>query len=1469
MNILNNYFIKHQKMESEYKNTNYNRRIFNLIENDDEKRKNNESKIDFQIKSTKINDESIKLKEGKEIKINYKSKVGEVKDDCFFSAFLKLNYLLFDKSGNFKMKEKPKATRNIGKEKDILNDSQIRNKKSNFGINDFMFENYFIMISFIYIMINIFSKYKTYNNSYHLKFQIIIFIFINYFGNNSSKNKKYFINYTINIARNDRKYITKEKYINIKIEDYSKENDLNNILIHRTNCITKKLPIKEDKYKLNALEINFNEIQELNQLNKLFNSHYKKLYYELLIMNKLFICFLIYFTKDKNKGSISFFKEDTKDKTLIFPSLFIIKKNIIKNVFSFFAFLKNKFKEKKKLEEKKNIFYPIETIRRVSSNNSIHCSDFINNSTSALYIKNKNMIKNIEKFKVNQTKNRKYFIRERKISNKIHFINIIMKFIIVINLFVQTKNNIFNSQLSQSSKITLKINGIGESAILGNLTNKNFEGIDYLDEVYINGDKASNIDYTYTFTQTNNFVELIWKDNLDNCKNMFRGCINITEINFTYFDTSLVNNMGYMFEGCSSLTFINLTNFNTSKVTSMYSMFNGCKSLTSINVSSFNTLKVGDIDGIFRDCSSLTFIDITNFNTSSATDMRNMFNGCSSLTSIDLSNFNTSQVTSMLDAFHGCLKLISLNLSSFETSLVTDMEYLFSDCINLEYINLKNFNESSLDNSPSYYQKMFYNLPENLVVCINQNLTERKIFPQITEKKCYTIDCSDDWKSRRYKIIANTRTCIDSCNNSTEYKYEYDGKCYANCSYYYYVVNESNYYCTNNLSCPEEYPNLIETKKKCIKYDFLNSIQDMLKIERNESEKMSKEEEIKCYDNILKNVEEGFTSENYDTKNLDKGEDEVIKTEKMTITFTTSQNQRNNINNNMSTIDLGECETLLRNYYNMSNNETLYMKKIDIVQEGMKATKVEYDVYSKLNGNNLVKLNLTVCGSTKISISIPLIITESLDKLNTSSGYYNDICYTTTTEDGTDISLKDRQNEFSETDKVVCQDDCDFSDYDYETSKAICSCEVKETPASIADMNINKGKLLENFKDIKNIVNFEFLICYKQLFKKEGIIKNIGCYILLVIILFHLISILIFYINQFPSLKKRIQEIINGIYSNNSGKQNKNQIIRINKIKQNIKGNNINQNIRLNKNNKNIKGNNINQNIKVNKNSQNIKANKNLNEKANSKIEIKKINNIKIKKVNNIEIKKVNNIKIKSVNKIGIKNAQKLAGKNEISIFKKGQLKNNAKKQFPIKKPSFFFGKNKIYPKINTKVFQRIKKAKNENKYIDEEINGLSYNLALQYDKRSYFEYYISLLRTKHSLIFALCNSIDYNSDIVKFDLFLVGFTIEYTVNALFYNDDTMHKIYESKGQFDLISQLPIIVYSYIISTVLNAPLNYLALSNDPILNFKEIKTKNNITKRAKSLKRILTIKFSFYFINEYWTIITCSFFHLFNTRGI
>ena len=38
-----------------------------------------------------------------------------------------------------------------------------------------------------------------------------------------------------------------------------------------------------------------------------------------------------------------------------------------------------------------------------------------------------------------------------------------------------------------------------------------------------------------------------------------------------------------------------------------------------------------------------------------------------------------------------------------------------------------------------------------------------------------------------------------------------------------------------------------------------------------------------------------------------------------------------------------------------------------VIQDGTKAKKVEYNVYSKLSGKNVEKLNLTICENTKIN----------------------------------------------------------------------------------------------------------------------------------------------------------------------------------------------------------------------------------------------------------------------------------------------------------------------------------------------------------------------------------------------------------------------------------------------------------------------------------------------------------------------
>ena len=151
-------------------------------------------------------------------------------------------------------------------------------------------------------------------------------------------------------------------------------------------------------------------------------------------------------------------------------------------------------------------------------------------------------------------------------------------------------------------------------------------------------------------------------------------------------------------------------------------------------------------------------------------------------------------------------------------------------------------------------------------------------------------------------------------------------------------------------------------------------------------------------------------------------------------------------------------------------------------------------------------------------------------------------------------------------------------------------------------------------------------------------------------------------------------------------------------------------------------------------------------------------------------------------------------------------------------------------------------------KYTDSEINILSYNLAIQSDKRAYCNYYISLLRLKHDLIFALSNK-DYNSTIIKVDLFFIGFTIDYIVNALFFGDKTMHEFYKNKGKYDILIQIPIIFYSTLISILLKTPLSSLALSNDAIINIKQNKSEINLMKREQILINKLIVKFIFYFI--------------------
>ena len=75
-----------------------------------------------------------------------------------------------------------------------------------------------------------------------------------------------------------------------------------------------------------------------------------------------------------------------------------------------------------------------------------------------------------------------------------------------------------------------------------------------------------------------------------------------------------------------------------------------------------------------------------------------------------------------------------------------------------------------------------------------------------------------------------------------------------------------------------------------------------------------------------------------------------------------------------------------------------------------------------------------------------------------------------------------------------------------------------------------------------------------------------------------------------------------------------------------------------------------------------------------------------------------------------------------------------------------------------------------------------------------------------------------------------------------------MHKIYEKKGIFSIIIQLPQIFYSTIISVFINMILKMLALSEKDILVLKKIRNKKKALEKSGEIYSNLMIKFNLFF---------------------
>ena len=480
------------------------------------------------------------------------------------------------------------------------------------------------------------------------------------------------------------------------------------------------------------------------------------------------------------------------------------------------------------------------------------------------------------------------------------------------------------------------------------------------------------------------------------------------------------------------------------------------------------------------------------------------------------------------------------------------------------------------------------------------------------------------------------------------------------------------------------------------------------------------------------------------------GDNYLLKQEELNFQIVPADKQ--NETEDLSVINLGECETILRRIYQIGDDEPLIIVKVDFHNTGYLAPKVEYEVFNPIS---LEKLDLEVCNEIKIDILVPVSLKEEdLFKYNTSSEYYNDLCFAYTTDEGTDIILDDRQNEYIDNNMSLCTSNCEYTGYNIETKKAICNCQPKTNITFNIEIDFNKQDILVQFLNYKNRINLNAMKCYKLLFSKKGLIENIGSYILLSINFVDIVIGILFAAKGFVILTNQIKFVRTMLRSYETIKQ----------INDNI---NIYKPIKKTKSNKKIKGNKTNN--KISKNKQKEKSSKKA--EKDKKGKKKPIKNESAVNFFNPNKKKSIKKKIKIIENTSNDMAKGLI----IKYFKNKKINNKNNKQInQINQMNVV-----ILPQKNINQKKPINRGLNNYKYNDYEINNLLYEQAQILVKRTYFQYYFSLLKRKQILIFTFCTSSDYNSRYIKLCLFFFTFSLFLTINTLFFDDSTKHQIYQ------------------------------------------------------------------------------------------
>ena len=755
-------------------------------------------------------------------------------------------------------------------------------------------------------------------------------------------------------------------------------------------------------------------------------------------------------------------------------------------------------------------------------------------------------------------------------------------------------------------------------------------------------------------------------------------------------------------------------------------------------------------------------------------------------------------------------------------------------CLDECYQNQFEYNNYCYNECPDRTHKLFNIrnicvdiIPENYYLDNNDNIHKECFY---TCKKCNQsgneinnncLECNDN-----YKFLNDSLAILNNCYNI--------------CDLYYFDEN-NQYFCTQ--SCPSSYPKLIKSKKKCIDVckkddEYLLDYNNQCYRECPENTKLY-HEEYKCFDscnstqieykgicyNNLQN--EDYNSDFNDLLNnvllssytFEEGESIMIERPDNTVyQITTSKNElellknKSSNVNNISIIDLGECETILKQHYHINENDSLIFVKSECKANKASEKKVNYEVYEPYNKT---KLNLSFCEDTPINLYIPMELSRGNkqiyqqlkdsghDMFDINDPFYQDICTPFDSSSGTDILLSDRVDYIYNNDDTQCQPNCQFSQYSMDSQYLTCSCSAVQDTNNNND-NVKKDKfsakkIYESFYDVLKYSNYDIIKCANILGNANIITINIGSIMTISYFLCYFICLIIFIFSGITPLKKRLRD-------------------------------------------------------NLNKTSENMFS---------AKSNVKYIFNPPIRKapqkklILRAELEKGYQMKLKMKKDKSKSNSNEQNKIKDIKIYSYSNS-NSALDNSPNDK----FNELKMKTSLQNFKIETESNKKKEKEYSDYELNELEYEEAIELDKRTLIQIYWASLKREHLIFFTFFNCTDYNLLTIKLSRFVFLIVGDMALNVFFFSDDSMHKLFINYGKYDFFQQIPQITYSTIISQLIEIFLCFLSLTDKHIYQIKyclENKKFEKISKIIKcmNIKLIFFYVFTFVVFGMYWYIIS------------